>query len=346
MDFKLDTRDIQIILTLQKFQVNNSRTSQVEVSRSLGISIATVERRINKFKKQGFLKVTREGSKVYNYRFTKECPFGFSPEEDEPSFSGESDPSQHLKPSLQTTGESANPSKEIMFSQLVARSASSFAEQKMFSASYPDYINKEVIYPMYSLKRLYVVENGRKEVSMGITFIGSGSLKDSLEASFKDRKRPVKKEKFDLISETPPKLEQEKKISQIEKNSDCNSTDIWYIWVEEWKNKGWKSKPSAWTLREKKHIKDLLREYGSDEIIEYVRYCIKNWADLSSRFRITSAVPTVPIIYGYRSSWIPECVDKIKSSPLPKSRKDREYKHEDGLSIPSGSWGRKKEVNV
>jgi len=355
----LDLKDVQIILSCHKFQKEYGSITQIELSRRLNMSLSTIERRMNKYRAKGYMISIRKGSKLYEYNFTDSCPLHLKSGLSDPSHSpnlcnkSQCDPSKSMKSfNTEKPRELLKPLKLLNLSQLNATGGCSFAEQKKDSASFPDpdSFPKAPMYPMYSYERFNVFDSmfiEKEENRVPIVFLGRGELKEELEKVFKDRK-PIVRKKEAAIENTKKEsefittradLHEEKRIPN--KKISCNSSDVWYVFLEEWNKEGWRSKPSEWTRREQKHIKDLIKEYGFEETCEYIRYCFQNWSDFISRYKLSGCFPTVPIIYGFRASWFPESVDKIKpENALPKIRKEREYRPKaEGSDIPSGSWG-------
>jgi hypothetical protein len=114
--------------------------------------------------------------------------------------------------------------------------------------------------------------------------------------------------------------------------SEYNCNDMWFIFKKFWKEHGLSGYPTAWTNKERKQVKNLIDEQGSEAVSTYFNFCCKNWKVLAQRFKITSIVPTVPILYGYRRSLLPEALNPTQQVSIVGA----EYA---AREIPSGSWG-------
>jgi hypothetical protein len=105
----------------------------------------------------------------------------------------------------------------------------------------------------------------------------------------------------------PPKSREDS--TKEKSKAEYNQFDMWFVFKRCWKEANLNGRPTIWTLRERKHVRDMIAEQGSEAIVTYFEYCFKNWKTLAFAHHITSVVPSIPILYGYRRSLLPEALN-------------------------------------
>ena len=98
--------------------------------------------------------------------------------------------------------------------------------------------------------------------------------------------------------------------SFLEKTPDqYNSNDIELIMARAWHRKGWKTPAPRFTMRDRKHAKDLITTYGPDVVAKVIDQAIASWEALAPKLRLQNAYPSMGIMYGYRNSIFPLIID-------------------------------------
>jgi len=113
--------------------------------------------------------------------------------------------------------------------------------------------------------------------------------------------------KKEQIRFCPPKSREE--LTKEKPKVEYNQIDLWFVFKRCWNDAKINGRPTIWTLRERKHVKDMIAEQGSEAIVTYFEYCFKNWNALVFNHHITSIVPSIPLLYGYRRSLLPEALN-------------------------------------
>ena len=122
-------------------------------------------------------------------------------------------------------------------------------------------------------------------------------------------------------------------VTSAERAAAAACTRMLELYQSLWLEKNFPGRCGSWTNRERKNIKDFITEQGEKSVSIYIKYCLQNWKEVSYRYKIMSAVPTVPILYGYRKSLLAEALEPSKK---PVGHGPAEYTETD---LPSGSWG-------
>lgn len=88
-----------------------------------------------------------------------------------------------------------------------------------------------------------------------------------------------------------------------------NANDIELVMARAWHRKGWKTPPPRFTLRDRKHAKDLIINYGADTVTLVIERAISSWEVLTPKMNLNNAYPSMGIIFGYRNSIFPLIID-------------------------------------
>jgi hypothetical protein len=131
----------------------------------------------------------------------------------------------------------------------------------------------------------------------------------------------------DFFNSKPKKA---KPVPKAEKDLNCK--DLYFVFVKFWREYNFPGRCPFWTGKDLNYIKRMIAEQGVEAVTEYLKYSLHNWKDICHRYKIMSVCPTIPILYGYRGSLLPESLDPTKKP----THTGAEYTETD---IPSGSWG-------
>ena len=88
-----------------------------------------------------------------------------------------------------------------------------------------------------------------------------------------------------------------------------NANDIELVMARAWHRKGWKTPAPRFTMRDRKHSKDLITAYGPDVVAKVIDGAISSWESLAPKLRLNNAYPSMGIMYGYRNSIFPLMID-------------------------------------
>lgn len=96
----------------------------------------------------------------------------------------------------------------------------------------------------------------------------------------------------------------------LEKTQDqYNANDIELVMARAWHRKGWKTPVPRFTIRDRKHAKDLIIAYGAKNVSEVMDKAIDNWESLAPKLKLHNAYPSMGIMFGYRNSIFPLLID-------------------------------------
>lgn len=343
-EYGIDDRDLRVLLTLQKLQDQNGVVSQIDVGRHLGISVKTVERRLRKIRDLGWVYVTREGSKEWSYFFTPECPFTSCGESEleelpavvpissfcEPSqiFSG---PSQMSYSGPSRIPNTPDPDLKILILSRNAKDGTAAPDETAVQ-------QLSIQENSMGTPKIYGSDEGglsdlKQRISNGESFLIGRKVK-KVKSSWGSQSPDEFNKEDEWFKEKPKKQIPIKPKKSVEDKTvqEYNCNDMWFIFKKFWKEHGLSGYPTAWTNKERKQVKNMIDEQGSEAVSKYFNFCCKNWKVLAHRFKISSIVPTVPILYGYRRSLLPEALNPSQQVSIVGA----EYVAKD---IPSGSWG-------
>lgn len=151
-------------------------------------------------------------------------------------------------------------------------------------------------------------------------------LKKELEDTL-NTPRKKKKKKLDSSNSTPQARLRQRMKEKTE--AEYNVTDMRLLYEELWCGKGWKGFAPKWTMKDKKHIRNLLDEQGGKNTVRYFRYVVQEWENIRRRYRIQGA-PNAAILWGFRSSLLHEALNKTHSSPTLEYAGDENVTTGDG----------------
>lgn len=124
---------------------------------------------------------------------------------------------------------------------------------------------------------------------------------------------------------------------------DAKKERITAVDVEEWfkdevrREYGPELRQSKWTLKEKANAKLLLEGYGPELVEKAIQHMVRDWRGLAERIRVTSAVPSIGILTGYRDTIFAEVqVGTVRRKADPMSG---EYDEGVAKESPTIGWG-------
>jgi len=293
----IDDRDARLILAAAFLQDKHGQVTQSDLAKVIGCSLATVERRVRKLRSYAMLSMERTASRTWKYDFsgltTPHLDDGYL--EDNPNVGIVDTPQLDDGNPDKDTPHLGDPSPPILLS------------------SYRDKRNTDSN-----------LTEGR-EAEMARVDGPESDLKNTVERLLARPRKP-KKETFST-KQSSQKTSHDKKVID-----EYNCNDLWYVFREQWKKRKWNGYPTSWTARERKHMKDLIEEQGPQAVVKLLEYTFSRWEDLCRRYSI-NGFPSVPVIFGFRRSWMPEALNGAKGGSWGAEYTDSEEE------IPSGSWG-------
>lgn len=94
-----------------------------------------------------------------------------------------------------------------------------------------------------------------------------------------------------------------------------NANDIELVFRGVWKEVWKKTPPSSFTMRDRKHAKDLLDTYGGKVVSEVIRSTFLNWERVKQEFGLKGH-PSMPMFWGWRNSIFPFIMEGgVESDP-------------------------------
>lgn len=109
--------------------------------------------------------------------------------------------------------------------------------------------------------------------------------------------------------QTTPRHWQRLKDFSDKSPEQYNANDIELVMARAWHRKGWKTPAPRFTMRDRKHAKDLIIAYGADTVSTVIDTAISNWESLAPKMNLSNAYPSMGIIFGYRNSIFPLVID-------------------------------------
>jgi len=107
--------------------------------------------------------------------------------------------------------------------------------------------------------------------------------------------------------------------------SEYNANDMEIVMAQAWTLKGWRSAAPKFTLRDRKHAKDLIEQHGPETVASVIEEAISKWEDVAPKMRLNNTYPSMSIIFGYRNSIFPLLIDgELNMKPTWGSQFDRE----------------------
>lgn len=105
-----------------------------------------------------------------------------------------------------------------------------------------------------------------------------------------------------FVTQVKPPVKGAKTVSQY----NCN--DFWHVFKSMWRSADLRGSPTTWTVRERKHVKELIDEQGPEAVHAFLQYVFQNWGSICQRYKI-NGYPNIPLLYGYRRSLFPESLN-------------------------------------
>jgi hypothetical protein len=90
--------------------------------------------------------------------------------------------------------------------------------------------------------------------------------------------------------------------------SEYHTQDMYMFFKELWADSGFSSTYARWLKKDFANMKRLIDEQGAAAVVTYIKYVFANWNDLKSTGKNAMGVPTVSILWGFRSSWLEDAL--------------------------------------
>lgn len=134
----------------------------------------------------------------------------------------------------------------------------------------------------------------------------------------------------DVKADPKPKKTTRRHTNRLQKfseksASEYNANDMEIVMAQAWKLKGWRTAPPKFTLRDRKHAKDLIEQHGAETVSNVIDEAIRRWEEIAPKMRLNNTYPSMSIIFGYRNSIFPLLIDgDLNMKPTWGSQFDRE----------------------
>lgn len=323
-----DTDKLVTIVTVL-WQVSYGHVSQRDLSNEMGVHFSTVKRTFRKLKEAELISIEKKSRYIWSYDFD-----GFLSDRDSTELGG--NPMRSSVCSLtiiKAYFSPENPGKLVCSAVLIKLIVSflfnlitwhEHTDRPVFSEKEGGSLENEHTENILKRSRRLNSCETQEENDVPIVNGPRDKLYDQIDQVLSKPSRKRKRE----FADGPKKVKRRLRTDDKEA-SEYNCNDLEVIFKRTWIDTWGKFSSSRWTLREKKHAKDMIREHGGEAIANYIRFVIEHWDDLCRRYKV-NGYPSIPIIYGYRRSWFPESVNgKVVASSAG------EYS---GSDIQSGRW--------
>ena len=181
----------------------------------------------------------------------------------------------------------------------------------------------------------YKQKNGHKKPTLGSAPSGGRGLAQlvieaqSRSDAAKLTHRPVKK------GSNPARALQKHLAKPPDK---YNANDLEFVFRRAWGDK-WKTRPPRFTMRDKKHAKDLNEEFGPADTAKVVSQTIHLWEDITRQFGL-NGYPSMPMIFGFRRSLFPTILDgSVDGTKRPKWGTHFDEAEHSRPAGQEGGWG-------
>jgi len=304
LDFLLcpdfDAVDTKILLILHEIQKVYGSVSQKDVATSMGVSTATIERRMSRLKDLGAVDVEKTGTRRRKY----DIPLLILSEAKDLT-------KTDVRENYPLAGEGiSSPSSQVCLGSITNIKKGTDNDLDVSSSSSDVYGTI-----------LAMMENFPEEEPM--KFSGpQGKIADAITAASERTKKVHNQVREKRIAhqkanaDLSPESFSTDRATRYEEYkakhpSEYNQKDFRFLFEDKWKESGWKSRPVRWTGKNAGQLKDMIKDQGSELIAEYFEYVFDHWTELKKRFALNSSYPVIEVIYAFRKQWIPELVDGV-----------------------------------
>lgn len=278
----LDKKNLQILQTMFSLQQHEEPFTLEKISILTDIPRKTIERRLSKLKKSGHVQSTRRGKNSWEW---------------------------DISSLIMTPQKSHGPSFRVIHGGIGASVTPHYDPSNRSMTPHYD--------PSFSSSNKYNNNTRKKHSNNYYNLDAEGKMNrkkidPKLEkgiTGIMDSSREWKKElqkKKDSCSKTAGRNLRDKMEDKNVK--DYNTTDMRFIFEAAWSKNGWKGFPSRWTLKDKKHIREMLNEQGGEILVQYFKYVLENWSSIQRRYKILGG-PSISVFYGFRTSWLQEALN-------------------------------------
>lgn len=271
----LDDRDARMLLLILSWQKEGRSVTQSDLAAALHVGTATVTRRLHSLKERRLISINRLGRTSWEYDLSKLRP----------ALTLVAPVSIQDTPGVNETPTS--PDSPCLATQMTNQDSD--YSSLYINTHRDDLEEKEEIEPLLS------------EGAQPMRVIGQESpLKTAIQSV--DPDYPSCKQRFSVP---------QKKKTKPQTMGSINCVDMESAFRRLWREK-WKGSPIRWTLREKGHLKELIRDHGPADVLTYICYVFDNWEKLSKRFG-WKGFPSVVLLYGFRRTLLPESLNPPKA---------------------------------
>lgn len=175
----------------------------------------------------------------------------------------------------------------------------------------------------------------KNEVSMPKVFGPDSLLKTQIESLLVQGKLspPKKKTPAEKLSLIEGREKRARGRFESKEVSQYNCIDLEFVWRDLWEVE-FKGFPRRWLVKDKTLVKKLYQDVGQEEVIRVFTFVLQNWGDLSAHYRIKGA-PRVGTIHSFWDSWAKDATEGIATSAKTRP----EFNSEDsGRYDPSDPW--------
>ena len=106
------------------------------------------------------------------------------------------------------------------------------------------------------------------------------------------------------------------RVFRSKKAKDYNASDMELVFSEVWSSR-WPNTPAAmFTIRDKKHAKDLIAHYGAETTAFVIREVVTHWEQYRADLKM-NGFPSMIAFYGYRNSLFPMVLEQDSKGMKP-----------------------------
>jgi len=107
--------------------------------------------------------------------------------------------------------------------------------------------------------------------------------------------------------------------------ADYNCNDLLHVFRVAFLEANFKGARLDWGPKERNCMKGLIAAYGSMAVLETIAWLFENWPEIQKRYKISSPIPSVGMLAGYKDSWVPEALNPeitvVKTGPAEYNKK-------------------------
>jgi DNA-binding Lrp family transcriptional regulator len=120
--------------------------------------------------------------------------------------------------------------------------------------------------------------------------------------------------------------------------SEYDVDDLKIVFDEEFKRSGLRGNPFGWSNKERRWMKEFLREQPVEQVVAYVRYVVREWETIKNQYEM-NGYPNIAVAYTYRKSWFFEFLNGPSSGKKKKHFGGRLEFDPEAAKNYKGGWG-------